>query len=193
MILRSVAKLVLLITGWKLSEKSAPLPNKAVIIGAPHTSNWDFLFFLAFKWRYGLKVRFMGKHTLFRAPLGWFMRAVGGIPINRTSSHNVVEQMEQAFNSHKEFLLAVAPSATRSKRDYWKSGFYHIAVQSKVPVHMGWLDYPSKTASFGEPIELTGDPKVDMEKIRAYYSTIRGLRPEKESRVRLKVEDNTKE
>lgn len=193
MILRSIARFVLWVSGWKLSDEAVPMPDKAVIIGAPHTSNWDFIFFLAFKWQGGLKVRFMGKKALFRVPFGWFMRGVGGIPIDRTSSHNIVDQMSKAFIDNEKLLLVVAPSATRSRRDYWKSGFYHIALAADVPVYLAWIDYKTKTGCFGTPIRLTGDPKVDMGRIRDHYSDKRGRRPEKESIIRLKLEDKPNE
>ena len=189
MILRSIARFVIWITGWKLSDQTATLPDKAVIIGAPHTSNWDFVYFIAFKWKYGLTVRFMGKKSLFRPPLGWFMRGVGGISIDRTSAHNVVDQMASAFKDNEKLLLVMAPAATRSKRDYWKSGFYHIALAANVPVYLGWLDFQTKTACFGVPISLTGDPVVDMNKIRAHYADKHGKRPEKTSTIRLRLED----
>jgi len=189
MILRNIARFVLWITGWKLSDQAVQIPDKAVIIGVPHTSNWDFVYFIAFKWRYGLNVRFMGKKSLFRPPLGWFMRGVGGISIDRTSAHNVVDQMALAFKENDKLLLAIAPSATRSKRDYWKSGFYHIALAADVPVFLGWLDFQTKTGCFGVPMSLTGNVKEDMDKIRAHYSDKFGKRPEKTSTIRLRLED----
>ena len=193
MILRAIALLFLKLTRMSAPDPDVPQIPKAIIIGAPHTSNWDFVYFLALKWKYGVQVNFIGKHTLFKGVMGWFMRSVGGIPVDRRSSNNVVDQMAERFANSERMLLVMAPSGTRSKRDYWKSGFYHIAKAAGVPVYTGYLDFDKRVISFGIPIEITGDVTADMDKFREFYADKIGKRPEKHSRIRLRAEDAEEE
>lgn len=174
--------------GWR-EEGEPPRIPKYVLIAAPHTSNWDFPFTLALSWVTGVRIRWMGKHTLFEGPAGIFFRAVGGVPVVRHEKRNMVQQMIDLLRSEDELVLLVPAEGTRSRRTHWKSGFYHIARGAGVPVVPGYLDYARKRGGFGEPIELTGDVRADMDRIRAFYADKMGKYPEKFTPPRLREED----
>jgi 1-acyl-sn-glycerol-3-phosphate acyltransferase len=160
-----------------------------VLIAAPHTTNWDFFYLLVFAAFYGVEIRWMGKHTLFRPPLGWLMRSLGGIPIVRHRSENMVAAMARSFEGRRELVLVVPAEGTRSRREYWKSGFYHIACQADVPIVMSYLDYTRRRGGFGAAFHPTGDVGEDMEHVRSFYAGKDGKHPERFSRIRLREED----
>jgi 1-acyl-sn-glycerol-3-phosphate acyltransferase len=179
------ASLILLRTlGWRRVGCLPTLP-KYVLIGAHHTSWWDAIFALAIAFTFRLKLFWMVKHTVFRWPfravLGW----LGGVPINRASRQDVVSQVVHEFQANETLVLGILPEGTRRKVDYWKSGFYHIAMGAGVPVLLAFLDYPSKTGGFGPLISLTGDEALDMTRIAEFYSTKTGKHPELTGPVRL--------
>lgn len=186
---RLLARFVLWISGWKHVD---PPPDtlKYVAIAAPHTSNWDLVLMLAVAWVNRVKLSWMGKHTLFHGPLGWLLRAFGGIPVDRRSKHHVVEQLAEAFKHAKRLVLAVPPEGTRKRAEYWKSGFYHIARLAQVPIIPGALDYSRKIASAG-PAIVPGDNTLrdDMDRIRAFYADKIGRFPALMGPVRLREED----
>lgn len=174
--------------GWDVVGQ-VPAGGKFVLIGAPHTSNWDFPFGLAALYIYRLKVSWMGKDALFRKPFGGVMRWLGGIAIDRDSPHGVVEQITEQFRNSQKLVVLITPSATRKKRDYWKSGFYRIACAAQVPILCGYLDYKRKQAGLGLSFVPTGAIKNDMDRIREFYQGIQGKRPELTTRIRLQDED----
>ncbi len=139
-LVESLGHAMLKLSGWKI-EGQLPALDKFVVIGAHHTSNWDFVAFLAAKFVLRLNARWFGKHTLFNGPLGGLMRRWGGIPIQRHLKLNTVDQAIQAFREHREFMLIIAPEGTRKKVDRWRMGFYHIARGAGVPVVPAALDY----------------------------------------------------
>lgn len=154
--------------GWTLDPYAPPL-KKYVIAGAPHTSNWDFVFFLGATHELGIRPRFMGKHSLFRWPLTRFMYDMGGVPVERSASRNYVDQIVAAFAADDDFRLVVAPEGTRGGGGKWRSGFYHIARGAGVPVVPAWVDYKTMRGGLGEPIDLTGDFEADMAAIAAFF------------------------
>jgi 1-acyl-sn-glycerol-3-phosphate acyltransferase len=170
--------------GWKLQVVAAT-HRKFVLIAAPHTSNWDFPFMLATACAMRVHLSWFGKHTLFIPPFGWFMRSLGGIPVDRRVPHALVDQMVQKFNRSDYLILAVPPEGTRRKVSLWKSGFYHIASQSGVPIGLGYLNYERKLCGIGMFVTPSGDLKDDMDQIRAFYRNIRGKYPELECEPRL--------
>lgn len=174
--------------GWRV-EGVLPATRKFVFIAAPHTSNWDLPFMLATAYILGARISWLGKHTVFVGPFGWFMRALGGIPVNRTARHNMVQQVAERFAAREELILAIPPEGTRKKVEYWKSGFYHIALAAQVPVGMGFLDFGRKVAGLGPMLHLTGNVKADMDAVRAFYGPLRGKIPEYESVPRLREEE----
>jgi 1-acyl-sn-glycerol-3-phosphate acyltransferase len=184
---RFIAELFLRITGWE-TEGQRPTATKFVLIAAPHTSNWDLAYLLALAMRYGVRPRWMGKHTLFRGPMGPVMRALGGIPVRRHGRGNLVQQMAHAFTEHEALCLTVPPEGTRGWVPYWKSGFYHIARTAQVPIVLGYLDFARRRGGFGPELHPTGDLKADMDLIRAFYADKVGKYPECFGEVRLREE-----
>jgi len=183
-----IARGLLAITGWK-PDGVRPNAPRCVMIAAPHTTNWDFLYLLAFAAYFDLEIHWMGKHALFRPPMGWIMKALGGIPIVRHRSENIVLAMARSFKERDELVLVVPAEGTRRRSDYWKSGFYHIARTANVPIVMSYLDYTKKRGGFGPALHLTGDVRADMDKIRAFYEGKEGKYPENYGPIRLREED----
>lgn len=163
--------------GWR-AEGVVPTPRRFVIIAAPHTSNWDFVYYLGLTQELGIKTYFMAKSSLFRWPIGGFMRAMGGVEVDRKSSHNYVQAMVDAFASNEEFILTVAPEGTRGRTRRWKTGFYQIAMAANVPIVVGLMDYGRKVGGLGPMIWPSGDFRADMEKVLAVYRTCIPRHPE---------------
>ena len=164
-----------------------------MLVAGPHTSNWDFLFMLAYAWAKDVPLRWLGKEELFRGPLGPIMRATGGIAVDRAHPGGLVEQLEERFRTGPRMGLVITPEGTRSKRDYWKSGFYRIARAADVPVAMGYIDWPNRTGGFGPSFRLSGDVTADMDKIRDLYDNVTGIRPQGQTSPRLREEDRQDE
>lgn len=125
-----------------------------------------------------LRLYWMGKHTLFPFPVGWLMKWLGGIPINRDKSHNVVNDIVENFNQHEDLIILIPPEGTRQKVKQWKTGFYHIAHNAQVPILMGYLDASKKEAGLADFFHTSGNLENDMVDIRAFYSQKKGLQPE---------------
>jgi 1-acyl-sn-glycerol-3-phosphate acyltransferase len=185
--LKLAARWYLKLTGWE-PEGERPRDRRFVLIAAPHTSNWDLAYLLALATMFDVKVSWMGKDALFRPPLGWLMRRVGGIPIVRHRRENMVAQMAHAFEESESLALVVPAEATRGYVPHWKSGFYHIARTAKVPIVMGYLDYSRCRGGFGPALHPTGDIRRDMDQIREFYADKVGKFPELFGEVRLKEE-----
>ena len=182
-----LARVLLAASGWKL-EAARPASRRYVLIAAPHTSNWDLLFMLALAWAGGIRISWMGKHTLFYQPFGKITRLLGGIPVRRNVRDNAVTQMAKALDEQPDLVLAIAPEGTRSYTPYWKSGFYQIALAAQVPIVMGYLDYRQRRGGFGPELIPTGDPNEDMQEIRNFYADKTGRIPAATSDIRLKEE-----
>jgi 1-acyl-sn-glycerol-3-phosphate acyltransferase len=165
--------------GWKVGETIPPDVRKAVVLAAPHTSNWDFVFALATFRILKLKVNYLAKKELFKFPLKYLLKGTGGIPVVRSRSQNLVDSMINMFRENDNLYLLAAAEGTRKKVTKWKSGFYHVALGAGVPVMLGYLDYRNKVAGFGPVIHLSGDKEKDMAVIREFYRHIEGRNPEK--------------
>jgi 1-acyl-sn-glycerol-3-phosphate acyltransferase len=176
--LRWFSLTVLKITGWRAHGR-LPATTKFVLVGAPHTSNWDLPYALFIIFVLRGKIYWLGKESLFRRPLKGFFKWLGGIPIDRSKSKNVVAQSIQQFHQNEKLILTIAPEGTRSRVKKWKTGFYHIAKGANVPIVLGFLDYQRKTGGIGPVIYPTGNVDADMETIRAFYDGITGKFPEK--------------
>ncbi|MFV1987561.1 MAG: lysophospholipid acyltransferase family protein [Gemmatimonadota bacterium] len=181
--MRRLANVILKLVGWRMVGKT-PRPQ-CLLIGAPHTSNWDFCLALLAFWSLEIDCHWLGKHTIFRRPFGGIMRRLGGIPLNRSTSHDFVPEVVGWFEKDPGLTLCIAPEGTRSRRDCWRSGFYWIAYGARVPIALGFFDYERRVGGIGEAIVPTGDIEADMEKIRAFYSKIRGRHPENMSPIRV--------
>lgn len=164
--------------GWR-AHGVVPEPRKFVLIAAPHTSNWDFVYFLGLTEDLGIRPHFMAKTSLFRWPFTNFMLDMGGVPVDRTSNKNYVQQMIEEFDRRDEFMLTIAPEGTRGTVKAWKTGFYHIAVGAGVPLVLGMMDYGSKTGGLGPAIWPTGDYKADMAEVAKIYAKVRPKHPAK--------------
>ncbi len=187
---RWFARALLTALGWKI-EGGKPLHHKYVLIAAPHTSNWDFPLMMLFAWAFGIRINWMGKHSLFKPPYGWVMRALGGVPIQRRSNNNVVEAMVEAFAEREELALVVPAEGTRARTEFWKSGFYHIARGANVPIVPSYLDFGQKRGGFGPALPMSGDVKRDMGLLRGFYAPMKGLYPDQFGPVRLREEEQT--
>lgn len=170
---RAVKWLLLLMyrmRGWK-AVGNVPEPRRFILIAAPHTSNWDFVNFLGLTADLKVRAHFMGKLSLFRWPIGGFMKQMGGIPVDRRNASNVVQQMVDEFARRAEFMLTVAPEGTRGRAKKWRTGFYQIAIAAKVPMVVGFMDYGRKTGGLGPLIWPTGDFRADMMKVLETYKS----------------------
>jgi len=185
---RFLARVFLRLTGWK-ADGFRPEAKQFVIIAAPHTSNWDFPYLLAFAALFEVGISWMAKHTFFRWPLGPFARALGGIPVQRHKREDLVTAMARTFDEHEELGLVVPAEGTRGHVEYWKSGFYHIARTANVPIVMSYLDYAKKTGGFGPAFFPSGDVQKDMDAIRAFYHGRQGKYPARFGHVRLREEN----
>ncbi len=161
------------LNGWKM-EGSFPPHAKAVLIAAPHTSNWDGVYMLAAAGFYRIKLRWMGKKSLTAGPLGPIVRWLGCVPIDRTGANDMVASMASAFAEHDDMILAIPPEGTRSLRTEWKSGFYHIAHTAAVPLIISVLDYRTRTIRLAATITPSGDYEQDLETIQQHYTAARG-------------------
>jgi len=183
--LKLFATKVLEMFGWQL-EIILPKEKKFVLIGAPHTSNWDFPVSLLAFWTINLKIFWVAKKQMFWGPLHYLFTSLGGIPVDRKSSQGFIEQITDKFDQTDEMVLTIAPEGTRSKTEYWKSGFYRIAVAAKVPICMAYVDYNTKKLGFAEIIHPSGDIETDMKTIAEFYKDIKGRIPENQGPVRLR-------
>lgn len=173
--------------GWKL-EGAAPPLMKYVLLGAPHTSNWDFVFFTGATWKLGIRPRFMGKLSLFEGPQRRFMLDMGGVPIDRSASRNYVEQVVAQFIEHDDFRLVIAPEGTRKGVTKWRTGFYHIALAAGVPVVPAWVDNGTMRGGLGPPIDLTGDFAQDIGAIADFYRSVMPDHPRLQALYRMAEE-----
>lgn len=178
---------VLRLIGWRFEGKIPDVP-KMVVIGAPHTSNWDFFLLLAALHHFGISVRFLGKKTLFRWPLGFMFRRVGGIPVDRSGPGGVVEQVTTTFESIQRMILVIAPEGTRRAAPYWRSGFLKIARGAGVPIVMAGVDGEHKVLSLSDAYEVMGDETTFMGQVRAFYADKNGMNPRGKGPVRIAEE-----
>ena len=174
--LHRASRFILRLTGWRTAGQLPPIP-KFVLIAAPHTSNWDLLFTLLMAFAFRTRIHWMGKEAIFRRPFKNFFLWLGGIPVKRSQSHNLVEQSIQQFHRNEQLILTIAPAGTRQRVIRWKTGFYHIAWGAKVPIALGFLDYRRKVGGIGPLVYPTGNITADMQTIRAFYDGITGKKP----------------
>jgi len=173
-------KTILNLFGWKTDiEFPSPGLRKFIIIVGPHTSNWDFMVLLAYRSIARIPgTRFLGKKELFDSPIGFVFRWLGGTPVDRKSSNNVVDQVADIFNAHEKFAIALSPEGTRKKVDKLKTGFYFIAKAARVPIIMVGIDYPNKRILFSDLLYPSDDQVKDFETILNFYRPIKGKNPE---------------
>ena len=178
--LRKIAHWILRFGGWT-PVGGTPPESKAVIIAAPHTSNWDGFWALTYRVAVDIDVRFFAKDSLFWFPLGTILRALGGIALDRSHPGSAVDQAVEMLEKEERFYFGLAPEGTRRKMPGWKTGFYRIATRAAVPVYLGFIDYSRKRIGIVQKVELSGDRDADLAVIRDYYEGIEGRWPEKAS------------
>lgn len=176
--MRWLAYKLMRLRGWEFTGEPPPFA-KFVAIGAPHTSNWDFIAFLAVVYHFKVRASAIGKHSLVRWPFGRLMRRLGIIPVDRSSSHGLVGQMVQAIHSAESMMLVIAPEGSRRGGGRWKSGFYQIAAGANVPIVMAYVDNHHKMAGLGPALHPSGDLEADMELVREFYEPYVSRFPDK--------------
>ncbi|WP_371196321.1 1-acyl-sn-glycerol-3-phosphate acyltransferase [Glaciecola sp. SC05] len=176
-IVEKLANILLKISGWKI-EGSLPDYPKMVIAVAPHTSNWDFFLGLAVLFSLRIKIKFLGKHSIFVPVVKQFLVAIGGIPVERSSAHGVVEQIVDKFAAEPKMILAVAPEGTRSPIFPWKTGFLAIAHKAKVPLLLIGFDFKQRRVVVGPTVHSQGNFEKDIETVYAFFKTLPAKYPE---------------
>ncbi|QBE48402.1 1-acyl-sn-glycerol-3-phosphate acyltransferase [Leucobacter triazinivorans] len=180
----AIARVFWRLSPWRLARETEPVAGPRILVGAPHTSNFDFLLMLAIAWDAGMRIHWLGKRELFRGMAGPVMRALGGIPVDRANASGVVDEVVARARRTEGFLLVVTPEGTRRGAG-WRSGFYRIAWSAGLPVTLGFADGSTRTAGLGPTLALTGDVGADMDRIRAFYRDKSGVRPQYRTEPRL--------
>ncbi|WP_408899439.1 1-acyl-sn-glycerol-3-phosphate acyltransferase [Nocardioides sp. R1-1] len=180
-----LARAVLRATRWKLV---GDMPERGILVGAPHTSNWDWVAMLLIAWSNGVQPQVLIKESFFKGPVGLLLRATGGIPLDRANPGTTIRALLAEAEGHDAFLLVIAAEGTRSKGEYWKPGFYRISQQTGLPIALGFVDGPTRTLGMGPSFHPTGDVVADMDRVRAFYHDKRGIRPENRTEPRLRDE-----
>jgi len=177
--MKSISKFILYnIMGWKIVGKYPDDIQKFIIVGAPHTSNWDFMVAVFMKFITGVEANFIAKKSLFDSPFGFVFKALGGVPVDRSKSKNMVQAIIDIFNSRDKFILAMSPEGTRTKVEKWKTGFYHIALGANIPLIFNTFDFGRKRYFISEPYYLTGDQEKDFLYFHNFYKDIKGKFPD---------------
>lgn len=184
-----LARFWLFLWRWTTVAPQHPVPDKCVMIAAPHTTNWDFPITLAMAKVSGVKISWLGKQSLFKGPMGPIMRRLGGVAIDRSAPGGMVAALAAQFAERQRLVLVVPAEGTRSRTEYWKSGFYRIAEQAGVPIVLAFVDRATRSGGFGPVISVTGDVAADMDAIRAFYEGKEGLRAGRFGPIRLREED----
>ena len=186
---RALARTYWRLSRWSPDPTPPPPGGGGILIGAPHTSNWDFVLMLALAWHWGINVRWLGKNSLFKRPFGPLMRALGGIPVHRDNPRGLVDQIVRQVRQGGPTYLVITPEGSRTAVRYWKSGFYRIARETGMTVTLGFVDRRTMTTGLGPTLTMTGDVRADMDAIRAFYAGKIGVRPGGERIPRLHAED----
>jgi 1-acyl-sn-glycerol-3-phosphate acyltransferase len=184
-----LARVWLFLWRWETVAPTTPIPRRCVVIAAPHTTNWDFPITLAMAKVSGIRISWLGKEQLFRGPMGPIMRWLGGVAVDRSAAGGMVATLANELRARDQLALVVPAEGTRSRTEYWKSGFYRIAERAEVPVVLAFVDRSSRSGGFGPAIDITGDVSADMDRIRAFYEGKTGLKADRFGPIRLREED----
>lgn len=165
------------------------MPRKGILVGSPHTSNWDWVLTMLLAWDSGVTIRLLVKQEFFKGPVGWLLLRTGAVPLDRADPGATIRRLIEDSVTDDTFLLGIAAEGTRSKVEYWKSGFYRISQQTGLPITLAFVDGPSRTVGWGPTFPLTGDVRADMDRVRAFYADKTAIRPALQSVPRLREED----
>ncbi|WP_246004056.1 1-acyl-sn-glycerol-3-phosphate acyltransferase [Nocardioides marmoriginsengisoli] len=182
----ALARTVLKLTRWKLVGS---VPESGILVGAPHTSQWDWLVTVLMAWSNGVRPQVLIKHTYFKGPAGVILRATGGIPLDRENPGAAIRALLAEAEGSDAFLLAIAAEGTRGKGEYWKAGFYRISQQTGLPITLGFVDGPTRNLGMGPTFHPSGDLVADMDFVRAFYADKHGIKPENRTEPRLREEE----
>jgi len=183
---RTLARLLLRAARWRAV---GTVPARGILVGAPHTSNWDWVLTMLLAWRSGVQIRLLVKESFFVGPLAPLMRASGAVALDRANPGATIRSLLADAETDEAFLLGIAAEGTRSRGEYWKSGFYRISQQTGLPITLAYLDAPSRTVGWGPTFTPSGDVAADMDRIRAFYADKVGIKPEGATPPRLREED----
>ncbi|HLU86582.1 MAG TPA: lysophospholipid acyltransferase family protein [Taishania sp.] len=172
-----IGMFILRLLGWNI-DKTPPQVEKCVVCMGPHTSNWDFVIGRITFSYYGVNTKFLIKKELFTPPFGWFMRKMGGIPVDRKKKNNMTKMALEHFNKNDNMFLVFTPEGTRKYNPNWKRGFYHIAMEANVPIYIAYIDYKNKTGGWDSLFQPTGDIEADIKYIKKQLSKYTGRIPE---------------
>ena len=168
---------ILRLFGWRI-DPLAPNVKKCVVVMGPHTSNWDFIIGRMVFAKYNVNGKYLIKKELFWGPMGWFLKSIGGIPVDRANGSNITEQAVQYFKENEKIFLVFTPEGTRSYNPNWKKGFYYIAQRANVPIYIGYMDYEKKIGGFHGEFIPTGNVDADIESLKSILSQYKGKVPE---------------
>lgn len=173
-----LSKFMLWLAGWKVHGEYTDELKKCVIVVAPHTSNWDFIWGILARNIYGIKGRYLVKNSLFKPGIGWFFRWTGGIPVDRSQTNNLTDTLKALLEENEHLQIVFTPEGTRSWVDHWKKGFYWVAHETGLPIVMHAIDFKRKEIFMNEPFYPTGDWDKDIKVFEEYYSDKTGGNPE---------------
>ena len=182
---RTLARLALRAVRWRAI---GDVPQRGVLVGAPHTSNWDWVLTMLLAWQYGITIKLLVKKELFVGPLGWLLRRTGAVELDRKNPAATIKELLAQAEGDDPWLIGIAAEGTRSRGEYWKSGFYRIARQTGLPITLAYLDVPSRTVGWGPTFHPTGDVRADMDVLREFYADKTGFNPEGFTPPRLREE-----
>jgi 1-acyl-sn-glycerol-3-phosphate acyltransferase len=188
-VLKLISRVWCFLFRWKVMPLQQPVPNPCVVIAGPHTSNWDFFAMIATAELNDVKMRWLGKREMFDGPLGPLFRALGGVSVDRSKPGGVVGEMVQLVHDNPELVVVVPAEGTRDAVDYWKSGFYRIAIEAKVPIQFTYVDKATRSSGFGTHFLPSGDVKADMDIVRDFYADKVGIKPNRFNVPRLREEE----
>jgi len=176
--MKSLTIFFLRLFGWKLVDNIDRSITKGVCIGAPHTSNWDFVLTIPGLIALDVKFRYLIKKEWFFFPMSLLFRLTGGIPVDRSKKNNLTEDLKHMLAKSDRLFIVFPPEGTRKRVKRWKTGFYHTAIDTNLPIIMGFIDYKEKTLGFGDVLYPSGDLKADFQKFEKFYSNITAENPE---------------
>lgn len=185
MMRQRLARTVVRVMGYKMVGE---VPASGILVGAPHTSNWDFITMLLVMWHGGAHPRVLVKKQLFRGPLGWVIRGFGGVPLDRDNAGPVVRDLVAEAGTGEPFRLILAAEGTRGKGEFWKSGFLRLSKDTGLPITLAFFDPPSKTMGFGPTFHASDNVRADMDVVRAFFADKHGIRPKNATEPRLREE-----